>query len=215
LLVPLAQSGVDIDGCDISSDMLAACRERADQAGLTVQLYQQPMYELDLPRRYRLITICSSIGLAGSRQGDLETLKRCHAHLEPGGALMINIEAEYTFPDAWLDWLKQKREAMPQPWPEEGKRRVDAGGFVYLSWIRLLSLDPLEQSLVREIRVEKWFDEQLIAREEHTLTERMYFRNELEWLLRLAGFEEILVQGDYSDQEVTADHREMVFVARK
>jgi len=195
--------------------MLAACRDRADQAGLTVQLYQQPMYELDLPRKYRLIYICSSFGLDGSRQGDLETLKRCYTHLEPGGALMINIEAEYTFPDAWLDWLKEKREALPQPWLKEGKRRVDADGTVYLSWIRLLSLDPLEQSLVREMRVEKWLDEQLIAREERTLTGRMYFRNELEWLLRLVGFEEIIVQGEYSDQAVTADHREMVFVARK
>ena len=102
-------------------------------------------------------------GLAGSRQGDLETLKRCFAHLEPGGALIINIEAEYTFPDAWQDWLKENREVLPQPWPEEGKRRVDADGSVYLSWIRLLSLDPLEQSLVREMRVEKWQGEHLIA----------------------------------------------------
>ena len=65
------------------------------------------------------------------------------------------------------------------------------------------------------MRVEKWQDEQLVAREEYTLTGRMYFRNELDWMLRLAGFEEIIVQGDYSDQEVTADHRELVFVANK
>ncbi len=215
LLVPILKSGVDIDGCDISGDMLAACQERAEQAGLPFRLYQQPMYELDLPRQYGLIYICGSFGLAGSRQGDLETLKRCYRHLKPGGALMINIEAEYTFPDAWLDWLKENREALPQPWPEEGKRYVDASGAVYLSKIRLLSLDPLEQSLVREIRVEKWQDDQLITYEEHTLTGRMYFHNEMDWILRLAGFEQIVAQGDYTDQDVTADHRDIVFIASK
>ena len=68
LLVPILQSGVDIDGCDISGDMLGLCRERAIQAGLAIQLYEQPMYELDLPRSYRLIYICSSFGLARREQ---------------------------------------------------------------------------------------------------------------------------------------------------
>ena len=79
----------------------------------------------------------------------------------------------------------------------------------------MLSLDPLAQSLVREMRVEKWQDGQLVVREEHILTGRMYFYNEFDWMLRLAGFEEIAVQGDYTYQDVTAEHRELVFIARK
>jgi len=215
LLIPFLKSGVDIDGCDISTDMLSLCLERAEQEGLTVQLYEQPMFELDLPRTYKVIYICGSFGLGGSRQGDLETLKRCFAHLDDGGALVINIEAEYTFPDAWQDWLKENREALPQPWPEEGNRRVDGEGYVYLSWIRLIALDPLEQSLIRQMRVEKWLGDELIAREESVLHGRMTFRNELDWMLRLAGFLDIIVQGDYTGEAVTADHREIVFIARK
>ena len=56
LLVPFLQAGLDVDGCDLSADMLALCRERAEAEGLTPDLYAQAMHELDLPRRYRTIS---------------------------------------------------------------------------------------------------------------------------------------------------------------
>ena len=39
LLVPYLQAGLDVDGCDISEDMLALCRERAEHEGLAPNLY--------------------------------------------------------------------------------------------------------------------------------------------------------------------------------
>jgi hypothetical protein len=52
--------------------------------------------------------------LAGSREKDLETLRRCHTHLEPGGALLLNIEAEYAYPEMWTLWVKENRRSLPQ-----------------------------------------------------------------------------------------------------
>ncbi|HLK25621.1 MAG TPA: class I SAM-dependent methyltransferase, partial [Caulobacteraceae bacterium] len=43
LLLPLARAGVDIDGCDLSGDMLDHCRRKADAEGLRPGLYEQPM----------------------------------------------------------------------------------------------------------------------------------------------------------------------------
>ena len=63
----LLVEGVDIDGCDISADMLVECRRAATAAGHDVRLYAQPMHALDVPRRYRTIYICDSFGLAGSQ----------------------------------------------------------------------------------------------------------------------------------------------------
>jgi SAM-dependent methyltransferase len=215
LLLPLLQAGIDIDGCDISADMLALCRKKAEIGGLKLQLHNQPMHTLDLPRNYGMIYICGSFGLAGSRQLDLETLKRCRHHLEADGALVFNIEAEYTFPEAWLKWLEDKRQNMPEPWPDESKKRRAADGTEYLSQSRMVNLDPLEQSYTRQMRVEKWRDGERLASEERTLVGQMYFRNEVVLMLDLAGFRDVNVQGDYSDEEATTEHQELVFIARK
>ena len=105
VLLPLLSAGVDVDGCDISQDMLDQCLANAHKLGLTPTLYAQPMDTFEIPRRYRTIYICDSFGLAGSRERDLDTLRRCYEHLEEGGALVVNLEAEYNSPDAWRRWL--------------------------------------------------------------------------------------------------------------
>lgn len=215
LLLPLLRAGVDIDGADISADMLGLCRQRAAGEGFEAQLYEQAMHRLDLPRRYRTIYICGSFGLAGSRQLDQETLGRCYHHLEPDGVLILNIDAEYAYPDAWRYWLKEGREALPEPWPEEGERRQDPNGTVYVSRSRMLAVDPLEQSFERQMQVELWRGSQLLGKEERTLRGNMYFKNELALMLERAGFGHIAVQGDYTEEMATADHSELVFIAQK
>ena len=73
LLIPLLSEGVDIDGCDISQDMLAACKVKLDNLGLSSKIYQQPMHALVLPRTYKTIYISDSFGLSGSRKLDEKT----------------------------------------------------------------------------------------------------------------------------------------------
>jgi hypothetical protein len=53
----------------------------------------------------------------------------------------------------------------------------------------------------------------LAAAEEYTLREDIYFKNELLLMLKVAGFREITVHGDYTDEPPTADHKELVFTA--
>ena len=96
ILLPLLRAGIDVDGCDLSPDMLKFCRSKAEKEGFSPTLYNQPMHAFQPTRKYETILICDSFGLAGSRQEDLEALKHCYEHLEPGGALVVNIQAEYT-----------------------------------------------------------------------------------------------------------------------
>jgi ubiquinone/menaquinone biosynthesis C-methylase UbiE len=63
LLLPLLRAGIDIDGCDISGDMLKHCWKKALAEGFNPRLVEQPMHALKLPRRYRTIYICNSFGL--------------------------------------------------------------------------------------------------------------------------------------------------------
>jgi SAM-dependent methyltransferase len=213
VLLPILRSGVDIDGCDISADMLEHCRVRAAREGFRPNLYAQPMHAVALPRTYRTIYICDSFGLGGSLENDLETLRRCYAHLAEGGTLVLNIEAEYTDPTLWALWSASQHQNLPQPWPEAGGGRAAPDGSEHIGRFRILALDPLDQTVTRQVRLEKWQAGVLVAAEEYTLRGRMYFRDELLLMLRLAGFHDITVCGDYTDTPATAEHRQLVFSA--
>ena len=215
LLLLLLRAGIDIDGCDISGDMLQQCRRKAASEGFSPRLYEQPMHAFDIPRRYKTIYMCGSFGLAGSRENDLETLRRCYAHLTDNGALLLNIQAEYASAETWKLWLREGREALPQPWPADARRRAAADGSEHLGRFRIVQIDPLEQSYTRQVRLEKWASGALVASEEYTLRGNMYFKNELLLMLKVAGFGEISVRGDYTDEPATAEHEELIFTAIK
>src|SRR5579871_1339275 len=48
LLLPLLRAGLDVDGCDLSADMLNQCRHLAAREGLAPRLYEQAMHALAL-----------------------------------------------------------------------------------------------------------------------------------------------------------------------
>ncbi len=215
LLLPLLRAGLDIDGCDVSGDMLRYCRDKAAAQNLEPRLYQQPMHALDLPRRYRTIFICSSFNLAGGREHGLATLRRCFAHLEEGGALLFDIDAEYTWPEAWAYWEPARRKTLPEPWPEEKKRRTAADGCEYVEQQRMLSVDPLEQQMVRQIRIEKWVSGKRVDAQEYTQHRTLYLPNEVLLMLQIAGFREATIRGDYTEALATPDSEVLVFTAIK
>ena len=213
VLLPLLRAGIEVDGCDISSDMLMHCQEKAAREGFRPQLYQQPMHAFSLPRKYKTIYICDSFGLAGSRVKDLETLRRCHEHLEIGGALILNIQAEYTASETWNGWVSANCKTLPEPWPEQARVQTAADGTEHAARFRYLELNPLEQTYTRQVRLEKWQAGNLIASEEYTLRGNMYLKNEVLLMLHAAGFQDITVRGDYTDLPATSDSDEIIFTA--
>ena len=92
LLLPYLRDGLDVDGCDVSPDMLAECRRLAAAEGLEPTLYAQALHELELPRRYGTIVCCGTFGLGSTREQDAQALARLHDQLEPGGLLALDVE---------------------------------------------------------------------------------------------------------------------------
>jgi SAM-dependent methyltransferase len=215
LLIPYLEAGLDVDGCDVSPDMLALCRERAEREGLSPQLYAQAMHELDLPRRYRTITVCGGFGLGGNRDLDVVALQRLYEQLEPGGLLLLDNECPYKDPPLWHAWLDEVRAQLPGEIPEEGARRTGADGTEYRLRSRIVALDPLAQSVTREMRADMWRDGEHVAGDTHLLTMTLYFTHELRMLLERAGFVDVALRGDYTEEEPTADTEFVVFIARK
>jgi SAM-dependent methyltransferase len=217
LLLPYLRAGLDVDGCDISPDMLALCRQNAEGEGFAPGLTAQAMHQLDLPRLYRTIFVCGSFGIGSTRAEDALALRRFYAHLAPGGALLLDQQMPYgeRLSWCWKDWLLENRQQLdPDFWTEPEYDRT-ADGREYRMRSRLAELDPLEQTLTLQMRAELWQDEQLVGQEERTLTSNIYFKNELLMLLKQAGFDEVTVQGDFTQAEATPEHGALVFIARK
>ena len=215
LLIPFLRAGMDVDGCDISPDMLALCSEKAQREGLTPRLYNQPMHELALPRKYQTIFVCGGFGLGGSRVQAQQALARFFDHLEPGGSLLLDDYLPYKDEEEWLYWVKGGRKSLPEPWQTTGTRRRAENGEELELQGRLAAFDPLEQVATREIRAFLWREGELVKQEEYVLLERLYFRNELVAMLRTAGFSDIRVLGDYTESTATSESGILIYMARK
>ncbi len=215
LLIPYLRAGIDVDGCDISPDMLALCAEKAQREGLDAHLYRQPMHELNLPRKYRTIVVCGGFALGGSRQQDQEALSRFFHHLEPGGALLLDNYLPYKDADEWRYWVKEERQKLPEPWPSRGTRKRASNGDEIELQGRLAAFDPLDQLATRDIRASLWRDGQMVKQEEYRLLERLYFKNELLDMLARAGFSDVRVCGDYTEDEASPESGILVYIARR
>jgi SAM-dependent methyltransferase len=217
LLLPHLRAGLDVDGSDISPDMLALCREKAEREGLSPRLYQQAMHELDLPRTYRTIFVCGSFGIGGNRQQDFLALQRFYQHLTPGGVLLLENHVPYgdRLSWQWPYWLRENRQQLrPDFWTEPDRKRASDGS-EYAWRSRLADLDPLNQVVTLQTWIQRWHEGQLIAEEEYTLKSNIYFKSELLMMLEQSGFADITVHGDYSEAEATSEHGVLVFMAKK
>lgn len=217
LLLPLLAEGLDVDGIDVSPDMISYATERVREAGFSPILAVQALHELDLPRRYRTIYACGVLGIGGRRDHDREGLRRIHRQLEPGGALVLWHELPWAGMDehGWARWLPGHRHGIPRDWPPEGDRRRAADGDEIELLSRLASLDPVAQRQTLEMRSRLWHDGQLIREESHALSENLYFAPELLLLLEDAGFRDVAVEAAYAGRPATSDDQALVFMARR
>jgi SAM-dependent methyltransferase len=219
ILMPLLADGLDVDGSDISPDMVAFAQAQASELGFAPRLSAQPIHELELTREYRTIFMCGVFGIGGRRDRDGEALRRIQRYLEPGGALVIDHRLPYadseTSEAGWARWLPGHRTGIPFDWPPEGDRRRTADGDEIELINRTFEFDPLEQRRTLEIKARLWHDGQVAAEEAHSLTENLYFAQEILLMLGDAGFRDLRVEGGYTGQSASADDGAVVFIGRK
>jgi SAM-dependent methyltransferase len=116
LLLDYLAEGIDIDGVDVSPEMLDLCRAKAEARGLAPTLYQQAMQHLDLPRRYGTILVPSStFQLLTDPEEACVAMRRFFDHLRPGGGLVM------TFMPLWragdpieTDWFAHRERIRPE-----------------------------------------------------------------------------------------------------
>lgn len=215
LLLPYLRDGLDVDGCDVSADMIALCRESAEREGFAPSLYTQPKHELDLPRRYQTILMCGALGVGSTRAEEMQALDRVFDHLEPGGMFVFDNEVPYADGNGWELWPAAGRDALPHGRRPPGSRDVAADGTEYELRSRVLDLDPLRQQMSMEMEAFMWRSGELVARDEQLLTLTFYFKDEIVLMLDRAGFVDVTVRAALTDAEPTAADDFLVYTARR
>jgi len=187
LLVPLLAAGYDVDGCDVSADMIGRCRKRAPEA----TLWLSPLHELAPPRRYGSIVASGVLGLGSTRAQDTEAVRRLHDALEPRGTLVLDNEES---PWHWR----------PRDWSHEPERKTTLDGVEFTLWSRVDAVDEHDRCVYMTIRAETSDG----RREEHELSMRQWYRDELVPLLKSAGFAAV-------DVKAGVDESTFVYVASR
>lgn len=202
VLLPTAQAGVDIDGFDVNPRMLDGLRRKAAALGLAPRVAVGDLRDFTMPRRYALITIPFRAFMhLDATEDQIRSLRCLREHLEPGGALVLNL----FYPSLEMMARYQDRRI-------EERRLVDPAAGREVVLFSSTRYDHVRQTLHTEREVVN-ADGAEIARYAFTL--RWTYRFEMELLLRAAGFPRWEVRGGFDGRPLEHDRDEMVWTAWK
>jgi SAM-dependent methyltransferase len=204
LLLDYAGLGIDVDGVDVSPEMLALCREKAERAGIVANLYQQRMEQLDLPRRYRSILVASSsFQLLFEPAVAERAMARLFDHLEPEGALVM------PFMTLW-----RPVEPLQTEWTKEAVRPEDGA---ILRRRSLARFDPEAGLEHTEDHYEVVLDGRVVEAEHHVRSPatRSYMQDEAVALYKRNGLDRVQVFGEFVWEPAQADSSVFCVVGRR
>lgn len=210
LLLDYLSDGLDVEGADVSPEMLNLLLEKAGEVGIHPRVYLQAMESLDLPRRYRTIIVPSStFQLVIDLDQAQGVMERFYAHLQPGGALAMSFMLAY-------EGDPQESGIRNSEWELAGEEKRPANGTIVRRWTR--STIDFDQKLEHtDDRYEILKDGQVIEVEEYSRSPatRWYTQEESAELFYSAGFDQVQLFHEFSQKPVRPDSRVWAVTARR
>lgn len=201
-LLPLLAEGLDVSGSDSSPEMLARCRARAAERGLTPSLSEQDLGALICPRPPALVFVPSgSFGLLLDDAHVERALRRVYEVLVPGGLFVVEAEL-----------LRPAAPELSGVWGGRWIERPD-GSKLVLSWLTQYSGDARITSSLHRYELVK--EGQLVATEYDDFRVRSYTPSEFRSLLEHAGFQDVAALRPYDGAAIDESDDAAVFRARK
>ena len=199
LLLDYLAQGIDIDGVDVSPDMLAICAEKAQLSGLHPRMFEQVMQRLDLPRIYRTIIVpSSSFQLLTDPQDAREAMHHFFRHLEPAGILVMPFMLLWDEPTA--------QQIVQGAWELKSEAARPEDGSIIRRWTRS-TFDLVEQLESTEDRYEVLRGGGVVATEMHVRSPatRWYTQQQALLLYVEAGFTSIQLFKEFSQEPASAE----------
>ena len=211
VLVPLARSGVEITGLDLSARMLARCRaalrDETAEVRDRVRLIEADMTSFELGRRYAAV-ICPFGGFQQlpTVEAQLACLERCRAHLAPHGRLVLDLPNPDPAPPSHASDEPADGEATAELVDWTGGRRIRW-------WMTVTGYERALQRSECQVTYEVSEADGSTRRLCETIVLRYIFRYELEHLLVRAGYRLVALYGDYDRSPFTDGSPAMIAVA--
>lgn len=182
MLIPMLEKGFQVDGFDLSEEMLDTCRANCKARGLEPKLFNAKMESFSIDAKYAAIVIpTGTFLLLHEREASVQALHNFHHHLEAGGRLIVdlhvpsNIELEKTSTRTW-------QAANGDTLTVESKK-------IEVDWIR--------QYFVSQGRYERWHEGRLVETELERYPMRWYGVEEFKAILEKVGFNNISISSGY------------------
>jgi SAM-dependent methyltransferase len=201
VLIPLLEAGVDADGVDLFGPMLERARAKAAAKGFHPLLLASDMREFSMPRRYsRILLAFNTFAHADTAEAQLSTLLRCHAHLGPGGAVVLHMS--YPGPRYWAEPDGEPVMEIETPPAADGRR--------FQMWDTRFK-DVVGQRQRSEIEIRE-LDANGATAASHRFhaTQRWVYRFELELLFRAAGFTTWEIFGGFAREPLERPDQQIV-----
>ncbi len=190
LLLPYLQAGLSVEGLESSPEMNAICRAKAEAAGLRPILHEQRMESFTIDKRFETIYVpLATIQLLPRREQAFDALRRFHAHLAPGGELVVTAVVPWTQLEARGEWQLRRVAEL------DGQTVVFSEAIVS---------DRMDQSQVWYLRYDVLEGSQVVRSEMHTTRARWYYRDELALMLERCGFHDVRAVTDLDDRPAHA-----------
>ncbi|MGW5953056.1 class I SAM-dependent methyltransferase [Bacillus mycoides] len=110
MLIPFMQNGVNIEGFDISKDMLKVCKDKAEKLNLKPVVSQVRIEEYHSDKKYDLIMIpIGSFSLLPNNLVDI-SLQNMKNNLKENGKLLLTIVQGGSETEQILDWIETNRK---------------------------------------------------------------------------------------------------------
>jgi SAM-dependent methyltransferase len=212
VLIPTARAGCNITGLDLSSYMLAKCREKLKQQPKDVQkrvkLVEGNMTAFSTGEKYALITMpfrpFQHLLTVTEQRHCLEDI---HKHLQPHGLLVFDVF--HPNPNRLMpsSEIMKERQDFPETAMPDGRMVRRCSRFT--AFHRDQQYNEIE--LIYYITHPDGRKDKLVD----AFPMRYYFRYEVEHLLEICGFKVVDLFGGFDKSPFTNDSQEMIFVASK
>lgn len=183
MLIPLLEKGFDVEGFDLSEEMLKHCEANCKKRGLHPELSVDRMETFKTDKRFDAIIIpTGTFLLLHERQQSIQALKNFFHHLADGGKLLVDLIFE---PDIELGKVSTRK------WTSQNNDVITLEH-------KKVELDWIHQFSVSHNRYERWRKGSLIESELERIPIRWYGVDEFKDILEKVGFTDISVSADYA-----------------
>lgn len=207
--IRLAQEGVDVVGLDLSRPMLEVAREKAMDI-TNARWIEGDMRSFNLAERFGLIIIPGhAFQNLITPQDQIACLEAVRRHLTPEGQLVVHVD------HVELDWLGDLYKSGGSPLKDTGEFIHPVTGSrirARCSW----NYKPSEQTAMHQTIWEEVAADGSAASCWETGEVKIHcvFRYEMEHALRRAGFDSLVVLGDFSGGKLADGSSEMIWIAK-